>query len=125
MSASLRRHLDALAQAGELVRIRREVDPKFELNAVTRLVQKERNLPILFEKVRGSRYRVASNVMGNYGHLSRLIGAEKRTAAKRWAEITKNGRAPADSFADESESYSEIALSDLPQIRYFEKDAGP
>jgi 4-hydroxy-3-polyprenylbenzoate decarboxylase len=87
MSASLRRHLDTLAQAGELVRIRKEVDSRFELNAVVRAVQKERNLPVLFEKVRGSRYRVASNVMGNYGHLARLIGAEKRTAAKRWAEM--------------------------------------
>jgi UbiD family decarboxylase len=125
MSASLRRHLDSLAQTGELVRIRREVDPKFELNAVVRLVQKERNLPILFEKVRGSRHRVASNVMGNYGHLARLIGVDKRTAAKRWAEITKDGRTPGDSFARESDAYGEIALSDLPQIRYFEKDAGP
>src|SRR5215510_8884121 len=123
MSASLRRHLDTLAQAGDLVRIRREVDPKFELNGVVRAVQKERNLPVLFEKVRGSRYRVASNVMGNYGHLSRLIGAgSKRLAAKRWAEITKNGRAPAESFTAEDDSYAEISLSDLPQVRYFEKD---
>lgn len=125
MSASLRRHLDSLAQAGELIRIRKEVDPKFELNAVVRTVQKERNLPVLFEKVRGSRFRVASNVLGNYGHVARLIGVDKPGAARRWAEITKNGRQPSESFAAEDEPYTEISLSDLPQIRYFEKDAGP
>lgn len=125
MSASLRRHLDVLAQAGELIRIRKEVDPRFELNAVVRTVQRERNLPILFEKVRGSRFRVASNVMGNYDHLARLIGVDKSNAARQWAAITKNGREPDESYAIEDDSYQEIAFGDLPHITYFQKDAGP
>ena len=51
MSQTLRSFLDTLAQSGQLLIVQKEVDPRFELNAVVRKVQSEVNLPILFSKV--------------------------------------------------------------------------
>ena len=125
MSASLRRHLDTLAQSGELLRIKREVDPRFELNAIVRTAQRERNLPVLFEKVRGTKLRVMSNVLGEYGRCARLLGVAKEQAARRWSEITKKGQVPTDRFDEAPATYHETKFGALPHPRYFEKDAGP
>lgn len=65
MADSLRQFIDFLKNRNQLLVVKREVDPTFELNAVIRKNQAHQNLPILFEKVRGSRYPVISNTLGN------------------------------------------------------------
>src|SRR3954467_3672613 len=50
--ASLREFIAHLRASGQLLEVEREVDPRFELNAVVRKVQAGPNLPILFKKVR-------------------------------------------------------------------------
>ena len=73
MPASLDEYLRTLAQRDQLLVVRREIDPRFELNAVVRKVQEGVNLPILFEKVRGTRYPVVSNMLGNYKFIAELL----------------------------------------------------
>ena len=48
---------------GDLCRVRREVDPKFELTAVMRKMQKGPNKPLMFENVQGSTMPIATNVL--------------------------------------------------------------
>jgi len=57
MTDSLRGFVARLEAAGQLLRVRREVDPKFELAAVVQAIQRRENLPVLFERVRGTRSR--------------------------------------------------------------------
>lgn len=66
MTASLREYIRLLGSRGQLLTVRKEVDSKFEINAVVRKIQSGPNLPVLFEKVRGTRYPVISNIFGNY-----------------------------------------------------------
>ncbi|QQK75329.1 UbiD family decarboxylase [Salicibibacter cibarius] len=53
-----------LEQQGELVRIREEVDPYLEMAAIHRRVYQEGGPAILFENVKGTKYRAVSNLFG-------------------------------------------------------------
>jgi 2,5-furandicarboxylate decarboxylase 1 len=61
--ADLREYLDKLDEAGELVHIDKEIDPRFELTGIIRHL---RDKPVLFHRVQGSAYPVVGNVFGNY-----------------------------------------------------------
>jgi UbiD family decarboxylase len=126
LSETLRTFLESLEQRGKLLTVDREVDPKFELNAVVRKIQSEMNLPVLFNKVRGSRYRVVSNTLGNYGIIAELIGEQRSGVARRWSELTSTmdaGSLP--QFPSSAAEYEEISLDEIPHLTFSEKDAGP
>jgi UbiD family decarboxylase len=125
VAASLEEYLRILERRNQLLTVRREVDPRFELNAVIRKVQAGPNLPILFEKVRGTRYPVVSNVLGNYRFIAELLGCEIGRVAARWAELTSSSSPISDEHPAGNSEYEEISLADIPHITFSEKDAGP
>ena len=53
-----------LESRGELAKVSREVDPRHELTAVMRQMQKAANRGLLFTKVRDSNMPVATNIFG-------------------------------------------------------------
>lgn len=121
----LRDYLNQLETRGQLLRVRREVDPKFELNAVIRKVQAGPNLPILFERVRGTSYRVVSNTMGDYARIAGLLNTDIDGLARCWAE-RMSAPAPAEAEPSAHEiPLMKISLADIPHITFAEKDAGP
>jgi UbiD family decarboxylase len=124
---SLRGFVAKLEAAGRLLRVRREVDPKFELAAVVQAIQRRENLPVLFEHVRGTRFPVISNVLGNYAIIADLLGVPQAEVARRWAALAAAGAGPAasDAPAEPAPPLAPIRLTELPCITYAEKDAGP
>ena len=62
----LRAFLNALEQAGELRRIRAEVDPILEISEIADRVSKSGGPALLFENVRGSSIPVVINAFGSY-----------------------------------------------------------
>lgn len=125
MAASLNDHLESLERRGQLLTVRKEVDPMFELNAVVRKVQAGPNLPLLFTNVRGSRYPVASNLFGNYRLIAELLGCEVGGVAARWAELTGSSKAIDGEHPTGDDEFESIRLADIPHITFSEKDAGP
>lgn len=124
LDLDLRRLLTALESEGRLLRVRREVNPRFELAAVTKRIQETRNLPVVFERVAGARHPVVSNVYGSYGLVARLFGAEASGLAARWsamAEATVLAAAPDGG----PPPVDEVGLDELPRLTFAEKDAGP
>jgi 4-hydroxybenzoate decarboxylase len=123
--ATLRDFVARLEATGRLLRVRREVDPRFELAAVLRAVQRSSNLPVLFERVKGTRLAVVSNVCGSYESIAQILGVEPDQVVRRWAALMAEpapARQPALAGTDDLE---EISLFDLPLVTYCEKDAGP
>ena len=55
MHRSFREILNILDHTGSLVRIKKEVDPKYEMGAVMKQLEKE-GKAFLFENVKGSKY---------------------------------------------------------------------
>ena len=56
MHRSFREILNILDDKGSLVRIKKEVDPKYEMGAVMKQLEKE-GKAFLFENVKGSKYQ--------------------------------------------------------------------
>ena len=64
---SLESCLTDLEKNGQLVRIREEVDPYLEMAAIHLRVYEAGGPALLFERVKGSRFRAASNIFGTLG----------------------------------------------------------
>ncbi|MBI3092198.1 MAG: UbiD family decarboxylase [Candidatus Tectomicrobia bacterium] len=127
MEQDLRAAMKKFEAAGELLQVRKEVDPDYELSAV--LWRAKRGPAVLFEKVKGSKMRVIGNVNNTRGKfaisldlprseiLPRLVhGMEKPVKV----EVVSN--APCQQVVIERD----IDLAKLlPAPRVSEKDAGP
>src|ERR1051326_442306 len=64
MHQSLRTFLDRLNRENEIVTIKAEVDPYLELAEIHRRVISEGGPALLFERVKGGRYPVVTNLFG-------------------------------------------------------------
>ena len=61
---SLEHSLLDLERHGHLVRVKEEVDPHLEMAAIHLRVHEAKGPALLFENVKGSNYRAASNIFG-------------------------------------------------------------
>jgi UbiD family decarboxylase len=119
----MRTYFERLLKEGAVRIVEREVSGRHELAAVTQASQRESDAPLLFRCVAGSAMPVMTNVFGSRARLMEMIGAEG-SFCRRWAELMRRPALPPKSVA-EPEDLEEIRLTDLPQITYFERDAGP
>ena len=126
----MRKLLTALRDSGDLVTVVREVDPRFELAAVTAVLQRTSDRAILFRKVKGSQLPVVTNLYGSRRRVVQMIGGAGRRFAPRFAELLKHYEGGAALIGEHIEAVAGDALisgklSDLPIPTCFEKDAGP
>ena len=70
----LRQFLAALEEAGELVRVKGEVDPVLEISEITDRVCKAKGPALLFENPKGSSLPVAINVFGSERRMQMALG---------------------------------------------------
>ena len=131
-SADFRGFLSLLEAEGELVRIKQDVNPEFELAAVT--AKLDGRQAVLFEKVRGSKIGVACNVVGTAKKFYLAVAGARKAAQTdtkraihaRITEALSSMSAPAKAQgAAPFEKNSLRSLNDLPIVTHFEKDAGP
>ncbi|MGE0735529.1 MAG: UbiD family decarboxylase domain-containing protein, partial [Alphaproteobacteria bacterium] len=125
---SFRELLTWLDARGELAHVKRAVDPTHELIAVMRKMQKGPNDALLFEHVKGSAARVASNVFGRRGTLAASLGLEAATLVADL--VAREGRKlPLDEITaapcQEVVHTRDIDIAKLiPQVVHSERDAG-
>lgn len=67
-------YLDALAGAGELARVRCEVDPEYEITQIVQEAMAKDGPALLFERVRGSPYPLAVNLFGRMSRIEAAFG---------------------------------------------------
>ncbi|MEW6523014.1 MAG: UbiD family decarboxylase [Bacillota bacterium] len=129
VAADLRAWLGELEEQGLLKRVRRRVDPVYELGAVTRAV--DGTAAVLFEDVCGHPVPAVSNICANRDMYARGVDT---TAARLVEKVTRALAAPRpgrvvsrqDAPVKENIITSGINLySLLPVPTYHEKDAGP
>lgn len=123
----MREFVARLLAEGDLAIVDRCVDPKFELAAVTRSVQRAGEQAVLFDRVAGTRLRVVSNLYGSHSRLCRLIGSQDGTFCRRWCELMD---APLPFAAATQRASAPLArvstrLGELPAVSYHGQDAGP
>ena len=126
LSLDMRGLLAALQSEDQVLHVSKMVDPRFELAAVTRHIQEDKNLPVIFENVDGTRFPVVSNLYGNYGLVAKIFGTNASGLAAAWSDATAaQDRHQPDEASGGLPEVEEIAFSDLPHVTFCEKDAGP
>ena len=67
----------------QVVRVTREVDPRFEVTGILAKLEKEQKFPVvIFEKVKGSTLPVVTNVHADARRLFRAIGLKNGTVSE-------------------------------------------
>ena len=78
--------ITTLEKAGELKRINVEVDPYLEISAISDKIMREGGPALLFEKVKGSPYPLAINLMGSEKRMAMALNAETLDAKAKEIE---------------------------------------
>jgi 4-hydroxy-3-polyprenylbenzoate decarboxylase len=68
--SDLREFVNKLDKEGELGRVRKEVDPKFELGALCKTAHEKGRKALLFERVRGNDMPVATELLGAFKRIA-------------------------------------------------------
>lgn len=126
----LRGLLARFERAGRLLRVSVEVDPFFELAAVSRKLQRDpdrREQVVLFERVRGSRLPVVGNLCDSRDKLAFALGTTVRATMERVVSAIE--RPIPTELADEAPCQEVVArpadLGLLPVCTLSELDGGP
>lgn len=141
MFPNLEACVNELERHGHLVRIREEVDPELEMAAIHLRVFEAGGPALLFENVKGSRYRAVSNLFGTLER-SKFIFRHTWTstqnvialrndpikALKQPFRHVRAGMAATKALPLRQRSgasgFEEIAVSDLPLIKHWPMDGG-
>lgn len=84
-SLNFRDFIELLATGGELHSVATEVDLELEIATITdRICKSQRNRALLFESVRGSSFRVATNLFGSERRLAQALGVESLAGLTDW-----------------------------------------
>jgi 4-hydroxy-3-polyprenylbenzoate decarboxylase len=139
---SLEECLLDLERNGHLIRIREEVDPYLEMAAIHLRVHEAKGPALLFENVKGSKFRAASNIFGTLER-SEFIFRDTLKTVKQLIELkddpVKAIKSPFKNFsaglaaikafpkkdpAQKPVMYEEIRISDIPQVQHWPMDGG-
>ncbi|HMV14211.1 MAG TPA: UbiD family decarboxylase [Chitinophagales bacterium] len=136
---SLQECIDDLDKSGQLIRITEEVDPYLEAAAIHLRIHEAKGKAILFEKIKGSKYRAVSNLFGTTSR-SEFIFRDTLPAVKKMIALKSDPmqalKNPIQNIGValaawkalpkkvSSHSFEKIKISDLPQIHCWEKDGG-
>ncbi len=90
MHPSLRTFLDLLRRENEIITIKAEVDPYLELAEVHRRVIGEGGPALLFERVKGSRYPVVTNLFGTDRRIGLAFGPKPEQMVRDAVRIAES-----------------------------------
>jgi len=131
-----------LEKNGQLIRIKEEVDPHLEMAAIHLRMYEMAGPALLFENVKGSQYRAASNIFGTLDR-SRFIFRDTLAAVQKLIELKGNPmeaiKHPIQNFSaglaalkalplknplSKPVMHSQIKISDIPPIQHWPMDGG-
>lgn len=131
-----------LEKNGQLIRIKEEVSPELEMAAIHLKIYEAGGPALLFENVRGSKFRAASNIFGTLDR-SKFIFRDTLSLVQQLIEFKnepiKAIKSPIKNFAagvaalkalpyknpiNKPAIFQEIAIQDIPQIKHWPMDGG-
>lgn len=140
--SSLEACLLDLENNGQLIRIKEEVDPYLEMAAIHLRIHEQKGPAILFEKVKGSKFRAVSNIFGTLERsefifrktlpqVKQLIAMKIDPLAAVKNPLKSLAALPAAINALPNKNpfkqpvmYEEIQIEDLPLIQHWPMDGG-
>jgi len=124
-----REFIDILDGRGELVRIEKSVNPRFEVAQKIFECQRSINKAILFEKVEGYDIPIISNILPSRRIISLALGVPEDAVLDEWAQreahSQKKTEASGGACKEEVLLADEADLHRLPIVTHYERDGGP
>ena len=115
--------LKALEEADQIVRIKKSVNPQFELAGIVSKMDKGKT--VVFESVKGSNIKVAANVLGTRHRIALSINAKNENMIQeRITDAIRNKSEIINIAKSNNWKKNSRNLYDLPIITHFEKDSG-
>jgi 2,5-furandicarboxylate decarboxylase 1 len=113
-----------------LLRIKKEVSPRWELSSVQKRLEAEDRLPIVvFERIQGHDLPIVTNLFASKRHLALALDTSPQEVVTRFAEAQKNRIKPrvvnSGPVKDVTLTDDKADLRTLPIVTHCEKDAGP
>jgi len=140
--STLEESLIDLEKKGQLIRVKELVDPYLEMSAIHLRVYAAGGPALLFENVKGSKFRVASNIFGTLDR-SKFIFRDTLTLVQRLIEFkndpVKALKSPIKNFTaglaalkalplknplQKPALFQEIKIEDIPLIHHWSMDGG-
>src|SRR6476661_7465952 len=90
MHPSLRTFLDRLHRENEITTIKAEVDPYLEVAEIHRRVISEGGPALLFERVKGSRYPVVTNLFGTERRIDLAFGPKPEAFVRQMVHVAES-----------------------------------
>ena len=118
----------------EIIRITKEVDPKFGVSGILHRLEKDEKFPlVIFENIKGSKIPLVANMHASFERLRYGIGMEEGSIKEFLAECAEREAKPLKpvQFLGEPPVQEIVKLADevdvyeLPVCTYHEKDSGP
>lgn len=75
----LREFIDRLGKEGELIRIKEELNPEFEVSAILRELGTKQSPAALFENVKGYKVPIVGNLLGSWKRIALALEADADT----------------------------------------------
>jgi UbiD family decarboxylase len=133
MAQDLRSYLDLIKRKrpDDLVIVSKEVDPAYEITAlVVKLEREMRRRPVLlFERVKGTRFPVLTNLHASRSRLALAMGASPEDMLRAYLRAMERPLpprlVPTGPVKDTVLAGDRLNLLDLPQIIHHEGDTGP
>ena len=140
--SSLEQCLNDLEKNGHLRRVTEEVDPFLEMATIHHQVYQANGPALLFENVKGSSYRAASNIFGSLErskfifrnsleHVQQLIRVKQNplSAFEQPLQFLKSGMhaihaLPLKNPIQQPVLFQEIRIEDIPLIQHWPNDGG-
>jgi 2,5-furandicarboxylate decarboxylase 1 len=130
--ASLRSFLEELESKApdETWRIHDEVDPGYDISALVLELERRGERPVLwFERVRGSRFPIVTNLFADRRRYARALGVAPESLADEWVARGDRRLPPVlratGPIRDAVMTGTDVDLGVLPIFRHFSEDGGP
>jgi 2,5-furandicarboxylate decarboxylase 1 len=129
VAVDMRKHLEQLEHMGLLARVKKQVDPVYELPAVAKKIHKKYGKVVLFENVKGSTIPVVSYIYPSRNTVASALDMECGRELEQWAEresctipykMVEEG-----SCQEVINTGKDIDLFKLPVVTHSDGDAGP
>ncbi len=122
----LRSYLKRIEEAGELLRIKKEVDPATEASALLKGAV-ERGKALLFENLSGTSMSAIGNTMASRLWIAKALQCEEEGLASWFTKRSANGIPPVllESSPLKEVVEDSVDLNKLPIFTFYEKDGGP
>jgi UbiD family decarboxylase len=128
-SPSLRGFLDDLASTGQLIDVTQEVDPLFEIAALSRVMLDRRGPALRFTNVKGHTMPVVTNLFAKRDRFAATMGVAESELHETWSERVANPLEPVTVSTGPCKEVilkgDEVDLGMLPTPTWNELDGGP